>query len=51
VAKGELDREYYKLKDEIKHAETLKRLSADLIIPDEPMEQRQKNKTLEVECV
>jgi hypothetical protein len=38
VAKGELDREYYKLKDEIKHAETLKRLAAGLMIPDELQE-------------
>jgi hypothetical protein len=48
--KGELDREYYKLKDEIKHAETLKRFAADLMIPDEPQKrQQQKTKTLEVE--
>jgi predicted nucleic acid-binding Zn-ribbon protein len=50
TAKGELDREYYKLKDEIKHAETLKRFAADLMIPDEPQErQQQKTKTMEVE--
>jgi hypothetical protein len=29
AAKGELDREYYKLKDEIKHAETLKQFAVD----------------------
>jgi hypothetical protein len=46
--KGELDREYYKLKDEIKHAETLKRFAADLMIPDEPREVQQKTKTLGV---
>jgi hypothetical protein len=38
--KGELDREYYKPKDEIKHAETLKRFAADLMIPDEPQERQ-----------
>jgi hypothetical protein len=45
--KGELDGEYYKLKDEIKHAETLKRFTADLMIPDEPQNVQQK--TMEVE--
>ena len=48
AVKGELDREYYKLRDEIKHAETLKRFAADLMLPDEPREQQQKTKTLEV---
>jgi hypothetical protein len=49
ATKGELDREYYKLKDEIKHAETLKRFATDLMIPDKPQEIQQKTKTMEVE--
>jgi hypothetical protein len=44
-----LDGVYYKLKDEIKHVETLKRFAVDLMIPDEPQEIQQKTKTLEVE--
>jgi hypothetical protein len=47
--KDELDREYYKLKDEIKHAETLKRFAADLILSDELQEKQQKTKTMEAE--
>jgi hypothetical protein len=50
AAKGELDREYYKLRDEIKHAETLKRFAVDLMLPDEPrVPQQQQVKTLEID--
>jgi hypothetical protein len=51
AAKGELDSEFHKLRDEIKHAETIKRFAAGLMVPDELREpqqqQRQKSKSRE----
>jgi hypothetical protein len=37
-----LNREFYKLRDEIKHAEMLKRFAVDLMMPGEPKERQQQ---------
>jgi hypothetical protein len=46
---GGLYSEYRRYKDEVQDAETIKRFAANLMVPDEPREQKQKTKTWEVE--